>query len=365
MRQIAGGSKAGLRRFLSQYPALFKIENDQVSIAQIVCNTRANSNSPSDQNDYGYEAMMYFKEKLKQYGEGIEVPIKSLLGHRSQAKAEVRHFSGQHINDFREFLLKYQDHFVVTEETIYLKEYEGTVMQMYSESTKVNNQSEDKGSDDNLNGEILSQSKLQVDKSNRKLLELMKTILADSDLEIEDLLEIILDEFCSGVDDDENVALPFKNETNLRAFLRIYPSTFTLQGRRVGLANKKSSNPSSPSRTISKTNESSSSRQSLSLRDRVSSVLKKAVADNSTRNNNNVFSDYKSRLDTVQVMTEFNESKVLVNKLIATENYLAVEVKGANLGPEGTISSVHIGTADGKVYIFDTFQLPEVFMSGL
>ena len=35
MRQIAGGSKAGLRKFLLQYPSLFAIQNDTVQVAKI------------------------------------------------------------------------------------------------------------------------------------------------------------------------------------------------------------------------------------------------------------------------------------------------------------------------------------------
>ena len=35
MRQIAGGSKAGLRKFLQQYPSLFVIQNDTVQVANI------------------------------------------------------------------------------------------------------------------------------------------------------------------------------------------------------------------------------------------------------------------------------------------------------------------------------------------
>ena len=44
------------------------------------------------------------------------MPIKSLLGHRSQAPPEVRHVSGQHIKEFRDFLAKYPDDFVVNDE---------------------------------------------------------------------------------------------------------------------------------------------------------------------------------------------------------------------------------------------------------
>lgn len=69
--------------------------------------------------------MEYFSEKLAQYGEGTEVPIRSLLGHRSQASPEVRHVSGQHFHEFREFLLKHPDHFIVSDEneTVTLKNY--------------------------------------------------------------------------------------------------------------------------------------------------------------------------------------------------------------------------------------------------
>ena len=85
MRQIAGGSKVGLRRFLAQYPYLFHIDNDLVSISTLASSIDPASTSPGGR-DYSYEAMVYFRDKLRQYGEGIEVPIKSLLGHRSQVR---------------------------------------------------------------------------------------------------------------------------------------------------------------------------------------------------------------------------------------------------------------------------------------
>ena len=48
----------------------------------------------------------------RQYGAGTEVPIKSLLGHRSQAPPEVRHISGQHVKEFKDFLARlYQRNF--------------------------------------------------------------------------------------------------------------------------------------------------------------------------------------------------------------------------------------------------------------
>ena len=82
-----------------------------------------NTGSPADR-DYVNEAVDYFKNKLRsiirtmimitishhdhhdddnfvgrQYGAGTEVPIKSLLGHRSQAPPEVE---DHHYNDFND-----------------------------------------------------------------------------------------------------------------------------------------------------------------------------------------------------------------------------------------------------------------------
>ncbi|KAH7973927.1 hypothetical protein HPB49_007081 [Dermacentor silvarum] len=96
MRQIAGGSQSGLRKFLQQYPFLFTIDGDQVSVTSF----EGDSSGNSPQRDYVQEAIDYFRAKLEQYG-NAEVPIKSLLGHRSQASPEIRHVSGQHGSDTR------------------------------------------------------------------------------------------------------------------------------------------------------------------------------------------------------------------------------------------------------------------------
>lgn len=75
--------------------------------------------------DYIQEAKDYFRHKLLQYGAGTEVPIKSLLGHRSQASPQVRHISGQHIKEFTDFLVKHNDTFKVIDENVILLNYDG------------------------------------------------------------------------------------------------------------------------------------------------------------------------------------------------------------------------------------------------
>ena len=106
MRQIAGGSQAGLRKFLLQYPSLFTINGEQVSITQSsrLCGSGSVGDGSNGQDgedvggrNYNKEAIEYFKNRLRAYGPGTEVPIKSLLGHRSQAPPEVRHISGKRI----------------------------------------------------------------------------------------------------------------------------------------------------------------------------------------------------------------------------------------------------------------------------
>jgi len=125
MRQIAGGSQSGLKKFLAQYPALFLIDGEYVSVNTFQPVVEEESGNKSGKRDYAREAVEYFTNKLLQYGVGTEVPIKSLLGHRSQASPEVRHISGQHYKEFRDFLSKYPDAFVVSEDNVILKQYEG------------------------------------------------------------------------------------------------------------------------------------------------------------------------------------------------------------------------------------------------
>lgn len=86
-------SLAGLKKFLAQYPAIFVIDGDHVLVNSF---EKPSANDPfgAGTRDYIQESKDYFKHKLLQYGIGTEVPIKSLLGHRSQASPQIRHISG-------------------------------------------------------------------------------------------------------------------------------------------------------------------------------------------------------------------------------------------------------------------------------
>ncbi|KPM10685.1 Egalitarian-like protein [Sarcoptes scabiei] len=115
MRQIAGGSQAGLKKFLSQFPSLFTINGESVRLTPL-----ASDKDGTSVRDYTKETLEFFTEKLLSYGIA-EVPLKSLFGHRSQASSEIRHVSGQSVKEFREFLQKHNDIFIVRDDYVVLK----------------------------------------------------------------------------------------------------------------------------------------------------------------------------------------------------------------------------------------------------
>ncbi|XP_026840994.1 uncharacterized protein LOC6592894 [Drosophila persimilis] len=119
MRQIAGGSQSGLKKFLAQYPSIFLVDGDYVQV-NAYQHSNADDGGGGGKRDYIQEAKDYFKNKMLQYGAAAEVPVRSLLGHRSQASPQVRHISGQHIKEFTDFLTKHTDTFKVMDDFVML-----------------------------------------------------------------------------------------------------------------------------------------------------------------------------------------------------------------------------------------------------
>lgn len=212
MRQIAGGSQSGLKKFLAQYPSLFSMEGEYVNI-----NTFQHCSSKSSTNgkDYNTQAVEYFSEKLLQYGEGTEVPIRSLLGHRSQASPEVRHVSGQHFHEFREFLLKHPDTFLIDDEK------ETVLLTNYSE-VRLNCP----------NAELHFQPEVQINpEETQTLLDfLAQCIEVKGPILVEQLFQIV------------SCNLPeslwtnlFNTPTQLSSFLRLFSDSFHIQANLVTL----------------------------------------------------------------------------------------------------------------------------------
>jgi exonuclease 3'-5' domain-containing protein 1 len=193
MRQIAGGGQSGLRKFLLQYPSLFSIEEESVSYATQVKQRVG--------RDYNKEAVEYFRSRLLQYGYNVRVPIRSLLGHRSQANIEIRHVSGQHINEFRSFLQRNSE-FVLSEEFVWLKEFEHEKLTEFKEVNV------------NYDKEIV-----------HKLCKFFVTLVVDKGpMLVEQLFHQVGVEFEAG--EFEGI---FKNPNDLAVFLRIQPQIFQVR----------------------------------------------------------------------------------------------------------------------------------------
>ncbi|XP_049298934.1 uncharacterized protein LOC125771866 [Anopheles funestus] len=215
MRQIAGGSQSGLKKFLAQYPALFEINGDFVHINSYQSSSMDDS-SVSGKRDYIKEAKDYFKHKLLQYGKGTEVPIRSLLGHRSQASPQVRHISGQHIREFTEFLLKHPDTFqVIDNENVVLVGCEDEEEVPASERLHLPNSTID------------TQATQQLLDSFAQVIEIKGPILVDQ------LFHMVTSNY-----PQEQWFHMFKNPSDLKTFLKLFSDCFHIQSNLVTLLQK-------------------------------------------------------------------------------------------------------------------------------
>ena len=164
MLRAVGGNEQGLQQFLLRYPSLFTVQNDTVSAnsatpvrtitSSKTQSSRAKSNptvssasttseasennsgtesnsgsNPSNSNETVWdaktmreieqEAINFFKKQLNKREEEW-LPIVSVAGHASQASADVRKYVGPQ-NEFKVFLLRYPNVFVVREDFCGLK----------------------------------------------------------------------------------------------------------------------------------------------------------------------------------------------------------------------------------------------------
>ena len=137
------------------------------------------------------------------------MPIKSLLGHRSQAPPEVRHISGQHVKEFRDFLAKYPEEFVVKEEIVYLKEYEGKITNTFSEVEEV---------------------KIDPVLTNQFIQFFREKIEVNGQIHIEQLFNLSVRQF-----GETASGSLFKTPSDLSTFLRIYSHIFQVQNSVITL----------------------------------------------------------------------------------------------------------------------------------
>lgn len=414
MRQIAGGSQSGLKKFLAQYPALFLIDGEYVSVNTFQPVVEEESGSKSGKRDYAREAVEYFTNKLLQYGVGTEVPIKSLLGHRSQASPEVRHISGQHYKEFRDFLLKYPDAFVISEDNVVLKQYEGMKPEPFREL----------------------EPDIPIDPDvTAKLLDFFCVC-------IEQKGPILIDQLFSMVDEKfshESWTSIFKTPQDLSTFIKMFPDAFHVQTNLVTLIGRPKSSVMEPAAAKTKTSTSGGQRsqsnsvahtnnvvpivppskiqlsqppsdrpennatsqpnslqnagntspavesnnnsppvslQQQSLKQRFNTIVMRTLADNTERDRSlqtaQMGDAWKLKvLQQTRVIATSREGLQVIEDIINPRKpppdgkvVVSFDCEGINLGVKGQLTLVQIGTMSGQAYVFDLVTCPGLVQAG-
>ncbi|RWS31961.1 uncharacterized protein B4U80_10550 [Leptotrombidium deliense] len=373
MRRIAGGSQSGLRKFLSQYPFLFTIQNDQVYIT----NFAKNDDPISGKRDYTREAVEYFKHKLEQYG-NAEVPIKSLLGHRSQAAPEIRHISGQHPNEFKEFLTRHSDVFVVKDDYVVLT----SVLENANENGKhtcITRVPEDIHIDPYL---------------MKRLVYLLEHIVLqmtrESGCPVQ--LEAIYKCLEHNYQDYSGIKL-VSSSKDLCTILKMNSKIFHVQSNCVSLTAERekelmngdtntdsvmchsSMSPSSSASPVSSPSRNNSTNsQSNLFQQRIKSQIMKAIADNSSvrsRSTSKLSSNESLILRQSVIVTKMKECEEIISNILRSKSVVAVDCEGVNLNGSGPVTLVQIAvmppdiSESPKVYIFDVLFNPEFMCKSL
>ncbi|KAG8178588.1 hypothetical protein JTE90_021008 [Oedothorax gibbosus] len=370
MRQIAGGSQSGLRKFLSQYPSLFTINDDQVSVTSYSPESDDDNGKPK--RDYAHEAVEYFRAKLEQYG-NAEVPIKSLLGHRSQATPEIRHISGQHGKEFREFLLKYSDVFCVKEDYVVLK----SVLENLSNDTTL------------MITKVPEEEQLDPQLTNQ-LINFFESVLKHrGPLPVSQLFAHLTAWFPKDM-----WSKMVNNPQDLLAFLKMTSQIFHVQSNIVSVVERKSvppsilppvspnlstpqfqsspqSSPQSQSSPIHTTGSTGRPVAQESFQQRLRSQIMKAVADNSaldykmSASKEQVDSTVSRMMKRVRIITKTKECSALMRYIMSLKDKIvAFDGEGVNLGPSGPITLLQFATLEENIYLFDLQSCPQLIEEG-
>lgn len=412
MRQIAGGSQSGLKKFLAQYPALFSIDGDYVDINTF--QKHPSGAGASSNNDYIEEAKEYFASKMIQYGEGTEVPIKSLLGHRSQASPQVRHISGQRIKEFKEFLMKHPDSFQIIDDNVVLVSENHRRGNAHTNSEQFHN---------------LPVANINTDTAQQLLDYVAQCIEAKGPVMVDQLFHLIVSRF-----PQEYWYQMFKSPADLSAFLKIFSDSFHVQANLVTLISKPkipvmylnakakvktdppkpvvveekpaspipppvvSPTPSdgkmSPANRILSPTESPRGPQAnianQTLKQRINSIVIKNLAENMVRDRVNNHLNARNSEETngtpslrsnlmgeawrqkvlqcTTVIANVRECATLIESIMVpkrnAKSIVSFDCEGINLGLKGVLTLCQIATMNGEVYILDIMACPAMVIEG-
>ena len=304
-----------------------------------------------------FTAVQYFAARLDQYGPGTEVPIKSLLGHRSQAPPEVRHVSGQHVKEFRDFLAKHSDTFVVRDDDIiYLKKYEGCITSRVSES----------------NGQVIElpivRPKLDPQITNQLLSTIREHLESSSEeIVINDLFDQVMPKLENILGPDKGI--PIKKQQDLVTFLKMHSHLFRVNAGLVSLIPIPTQNLPSPTR-INSSSSKLDPGSNQSLKQRVNSVVLKVLADNSDRDKSSPTPDdgmWRTNIfQRSKVVLSNRECQTIMEEIKRRGEAIAVTCEGINLSSsnKGQVTLVQVGTMSGQAYLFDVSTDPKIWKEG-
>lgn len=416
MRQIAGGSQSGLKKFLAQYPSLFSIDGDYVDLNTFRARTALGA--PPDA-DYIEEAKRYFAVKMLQYGPGTEVPIKSLLGHRSQASPQVRHISGQRMKEFRDFLMKHTDTFKVVEDNVIL----------------VSDKQDEYKLNDNETFHNLPAANIDAGITQQLLDYFAQCIEAKGPVLVDQLFHLVISKF-----PQEYWFQMFKTPEDLSTFLKLFSDCFQVQSDIVtliqrpkftntylnrqdtavkpvseptqlsplpilgqGLTNEvvpptirnSPTSPEEPKSRIQSPLESPRTQPNIAnqMKQRLNTIVLKNWVDNMVRdsmNSQNATDDHsnaninaKSPLHTsnevwrrkvlqgTSVVVDIKECATIIDRIMNPKNrggkqipVISFDCEGINLGLKGQITLFQIATVNNEAFVFDLITSPHMVVDG-
>ena len=338
--------------------------------------------------DYTKEAIEFFRDKLAQYG-NAEVPLKSLLGHRSQAPPEVRHVSGQHSREFKEFLCKHSDVFVVSDDYVVLQ----SVLQ------KLEDEGKTKGSLTRMPEEVPFDPYL-----SQQFISLLETEIIRLNPQYSSKLTI--DNLFNDIKQNCNQDLwtnCLKNSNDLITFLKMNSKIFLVENHFVSLTpereriNKEklnnnnndvnainnansltsvSSQSSGTSTPVSSPSRVNSASSVGSVNQRIRSQIIKIVSDNSqlkyknmtNANSGNVWAGTETNiLRNTRIITKTKDGEEIVANIMKNSSYVGLDCEGVNLGASGQITLVQLAYMPSsepnaivpKICLFDVLLNPD------
>ena len=190
-----------------------------------------------------------------------------MLGHRSQAPPEVRHVSGQHVKEFRDFLAKHSETFVIRgdDDIIYLKKYEGCTSKLGENNKAAPIEITPPKLDPQVTNYLLSTIREHLESS------------PDETLDVTSLFDQIMPVF-----EASKCQTMIKRQQDLVTFLKMHSHLFRVNTGMVTLIRNPHQNLPSPTKTKttlrndgSPLHHNSNQLQQQSLKQRVNSVVLK------------------------------------------------------------------------------------------